>query len=215
MTPFDLTVLHITQKPTMLYGLKFFPSLEPHCSNDQDSPNWGWPIVETEVSDGNLKVVKDAIQTLGTGCMNIVEIGVHRNEGHGITNILIDTKPTGCRYLGIDVDDKSELDNLARDIYTLRANSHDKVSVRSKMRTLGMATIDLLMIDGWHSVHTCVNDWGYVDMLSPHGVVILHDTNAHPGCVALYEAVDDNLFVKTRHCTEPTDMGIATFWHRK
>jgi hypothetical protein len=215
MTPFDLTVLHITQKPTMLYGLKFFPSLEPHCSNDQDSPNWGWPTVETEVSDGNLKVVTDAIQKLGAGCTNVVEIGVHRNEGRSITNILMDTKPSECRYLGVDMADKRKLDNPARYIYTLRANSHDKVSVRSKMRTLGMKTIDLLMIDGWHSVHTCVNDWGYVDMLSPHGVVLLHDTNAHPGCVALYEAVDDNLFVKTRHCTELTDMGIATFWHRK
>ena len=111
MTPFEATIAHITQQPTMLYGLKFFPSLEPHCSNDQDAPNWGWPEVESEVSDANLTFVQDVLQRLGSQCMNILEIGVHRNEGRSMTNILMDLKPSGCQYLGIDVDDKSFLDN--------------------------------------------------------------------------------------------------------
>jgi len=42
-------------------------------------------------------------------------------------------------------------------------------------------------------------------------VVILHDTNAHPGCVALYHAVDESLFDKNRFCTEMNDMGISVF----
>jgi hypothetical protein len=215
MTPFEATIAHITQQPTMLYGLKFFPSLEPHCSNDQDAPNWGWPEVESEVSDANLTFVQDVLQRLGSQCMNILEIGVHRNEGRSMTNILMDLKPSGCQYLGIDVDDKSFLDNAKLGIHTIRANSHDKVAVRKKLRELSMTSIDLLMIDGWHSVHTCVNDWGYVDLLSNHGAVILHDTNAHPGCVALYHAVDEALFDKFRYCTELSDMGISVFWHKK
>ena len=78
-----------------------------------------------------------------------------------------------------------------------------------------MQNLDILMIDGWHSVHTCVNDWGYVDMLSDGGAVIVHDTNAHPGPIALFSAVDDNLFTKERFCSELNDMGIAVFWHKK
>jgi len=214
MNPFDLTIAHITPSPTMLYGLKFFPDLEPHCSNDQDTPNWGWPIDAVEISDCNLAVVNDVMRRLGNNCRNVMEIGVHRNEGRSITNVLMDTKPEGCQYLGIDIEDKSNLDNRKKGIHTLRANSHDKVAVRKKLRDIGMQSIDLLMIDGWHSVHTCVNDWGYVDLLSPHGVVILHDTNAHPGCVALYHAVDESLFDKNRFCTEMNDMGISVFWHK-
>ena len=215
MTPFDLTTQNITELPTMLYGLKFFPSLEPHCSNDQDTPAWGWPQTDIEISDCNLAVVKDVVKLLGNTCQNIMEIGVHRNLDRSITNILMNNKPRSCKYLGVDIDDKSHLDNPAENIFTLRANSHNKVQVRQKLRQLGMQNLDILMIDGWHSVHTCVNDWGYVDMLSDGGAVIVHDTNAHPGPIALFSAVDDNLFTKERFCSELNDMGIAVFWHKK
>jgi len=214
MTPFDITTAHIIQQPTVLYGLKYFPSLEPHCSNDQDAPNWGWPDGDVEISDCNLAVVADVLKKLGTSCDNIMEIGVHRNEDRSITKILMDNKPVGCKYLGVDIDDKSHLDNAALNIATIKANSHNKVAVRQKLRQLRMDKIDLLMIDGWHSVHTCVNDWGYVDLLSAHSAVILHDTNAHPGCIALYNAVDETLFDKFRYCIESSDMGISVFWHK-
>jgi hypothetical protein len=215
MTPFELTTDKITPLPTMLYGAKFFPSLEPHCSNDLDSPAWGWPQTDIEISDGNLAVVQSVLKNLGNKCQNIMEIGVHRNLERSITNILMRQKPRGCRYLGIDIDDKSHLDNPADNIFTVKANSHNKVLVRQKLRDLGMKTLDLLMIDGWHSVHTCMNDWGYVDILSNGGAVIVHDTNAHPGPVALFSAVDETLFSKQRFCTELDDMGIAVFWHKK
>jgi len=45
-------------------------------------------------------------------------------------------------------------------------------------------------------------------------VVMLHDTNTHPGCVALFEAVDENLWIKQRFCTD-NDFGIATFRKRQ
>ena len=215
MTPFDMTVQHITQLPTMLYGLKFFPSLEPHCSNDQDTPNWGWPDSNIEVSDCNLAVVQSVLNKLGNNCHSIMEIGVHRNLERSITNILMTQKPVSCQYLGVDIDDKSYLDNHSQNIFTLQANSHDKVAVRQKLRQLGMKNLDLIMIDGWHSVHTCVNDWGYVDLLTDTGAVIVHDTNTHPGPVSLCSAVDENLFKIERSCTETSDMGITVFWHRK
>lgn len=214
MTPFDKTVAHVSAEPTTLYGLKFCPTLEPHCSNDQDTPNWGWPIDAHEVSDCNLAVVDDVMRNLGINCMNIMEIGVHRNNDRSITNILMDSKLPDCRYLGIDIDDKRHLDNPTLNIHTLRTTSHDKVAVRQKLRQLGMNSIDILMIDGWHSVHTCVNDWGYVDLLSPHGVILLHDTNAHPGPIALFHAIDDSIFNKQLCCTDITDMGIAVCWRR-
>jgi hypothetical protein len=214
MTPFDLTTAHITQQPTTLYGLKYFPNLEPHCSNDQDLPNWGWPINALEISECNLSVVIDVLNKLDSRCQSIVEIGVHRNGSRSITQILMDHKPLDCKYLGIDIENKSYLDNPLKNIATIKANSHDKVRVRQKLHHLGIKTIDLLMIDGWHSVYTCVNDWGYTDMLSPYGAVVLHDTNTHPGCIALFNAVDDRLFDKVRYCTERNDMGISVFWHK-
>ena len=214
MTPFDQTISHITPRQTVIYGLKFFPNLEPHCSNDQDTPNWGWPT-GPEVSDCNLRVVENVLDRMGQRCRVIMEIGVHRNEGRSMTNILMDRRPQGSIYVGVDLDDKSYLNDPSSGVYTIRSNSHDQRAIRSRLESIGVNQIDILMIDGWHSVNTCVNDWCYVDLLSDHGAVILHDTNAHPGCVALYHAVDEAIFEKDRQCTDLSDMGITTFWHKR
>jgi hypothetical protein len=216
MTPFESTVAHISPQPTLVYGLKFFPSLEPHCSNDQDSPNWGWHEPEQEVTDCNLSVVTDVMQKMGVSNINsIMEIGVSRPNKNTITKILLGLKSQSCVYLGVDMEDKSFLDSEADHIHTIRSTSHDKVRVRGKLRNLGIKNIDLLIIDGWHSVNTCVNDWAYTDLLSDHGAVLLHDTNAHPGCIALYHAIDEEIFIKERFCTDHKDHGIAVFWHKK
>lgn len=212
MTPFDLTVQHITPEPTVVYGLKFFPNLEPHISNNQDAPGWGWHS-GPEVSDCNLSVVSSVISQLGDKCKAIMEIGVHRNQGRSMTNILMDARPKGSVYLGVDIDDKSYLDDPTTNTHTIKCNSHDQQSIRNKLRSIGVEKIDLLMIDGWHSVNTCVNDWCYTNILSDHGIVILHDTNAHPGCVALFYAVNETIFEKQRFCTDDSDMGIAIFRH--
>lgn len=212
MLPYDLAVKQITTRPTMIYGLKFLPSLEPHVSDNQDTPAWGWPT-GPEISDCNLDVVATALNKLGNKCQTILEIGVHRNQSRSITNILMDQRPQGSKYIGIDVDDKSYLNNEAQGIYTVKSNSHDQRRIRESLRQYNISTIDLLMIDGWHSVNTCINDWCYTDLLSDHGCVILHDTNAHPGSIALFHSVDEKLFAKTRYCTNMDDMGIAVFWH--
>lgn len=211
---FEQTVANITSRPTMVYGLRFFPNLEPIVDNNQDSPAFGWPS-GPEVSDCNLSVVSNVIKDLGDRCRVIMEIGVHRNDGRSMTNVLMDERPVGSVYVGIDLDDKGYLDDVSRGIYTLKANSHDQQRIRTRLLEIGVDKIDVLMIDGWHSVNTCVNDWCYTDLLSDHGVVILHDTNAHPGCVALFHAVDESLFRKERFCTDDADMGIATFWKKR
>lgn len=211
---FEKTVASITPKDTVIYGLKYFPSLEPIVSNDQDYPAFGGSS-GPELTDGNLEVVREVLSRMQDRCKVIMEIGVHRNGDRSLSHILINERPRGSIYLGVDLDDKSFLDDPYNATHTLVSNSHDQRRVRNKLVEIGASQIDILLIDGWHSVNTTVNDWCYVDLLSDHGVVILHDTNAHPGCVALFEAVDEDVFRKERHCISPDDMGIATFWHRR
>jgi predicted O-methyltransferase YrrM len=127
-----------------------------------------------------------------------------------MSNILMREKPIDSFYLGVDIDDRSYLDDASKNIWTVRADSNSQSTIRSFLADKQISQLDLLFIDGWHSVNTCVNDWSFTDMLAPKGVVLLHDTNAHPGCVALFDAVDENLFEKQRFCTE-YDNGIAVF----
>jgi len=207
--PFEDLAATIKPKTTDIWGLKFFPDLEPDTPNTQDHPNCGW-ISRQEVTDCNIEVVRNIVKDLGDRLKTVVEIGVNRNGERSMSRILMDERPKGSYYLGIDIEDKSYLDDPESNTWTIKCNSMEQDLIRNFMSGIGIKEIDLLFIDGDHSVNACVNDWRYSDMLSAHGIVILHDTNSHPGCVALFQAVDENLFDKERSCLED-DFGIAVF----
>jgi len=200
--------------PTDIPGLKYFPSLEPEVSNDQDAPLNDYWISALEVTDDNLEVVRRVVLELGTNLAAALEIGVNRNGDRSMSRIIMDQRPQFSYYMGIDIEDKSYLNDAAANTWTMQISSAERGAIADRLRELGIGDLDLIMIDGWHSVNMCVNDWQFTQRLSDHGVVILHDTNTHPGCVALYEAVDESLWIKERFCLE-NDFGIATFKKRK
>jgi len=197
----------INKLPTNVFGLKFFPSLEPHYSNDADGPYMNSHGCRP-ISDENLKVVTDIVLSMGDKLQSCMEIGVDHSNSKSLSKVLIETKPTNCFYLGIDLDDKSYLNNVDKNTFTLQCNSHDQSKVREFLSSKNIKKLDILFIDGWHSVNTTVNDWSYVDLLSDDGVVIVHDTNTHPGDIALCEAIDRDIFDVTR-CCFGNDAGIA------
>jgi len=43
---------------------------------------------------------------------------------------------------------------------------------------------------------------------------VMHDTNVHPGPVSVFEAINEDLFEKTRYCIEGPDWGIAVIRKR-
>ena len=206
----------ITKQPTDIAGLKYVPSLNPFCSDDRDHPvyvNW-YEMPRSEVSDCNLAVVQQAVTELGTNLLAALEIGVNRNGERSMSRIIMDQRPIGSFYLGVDIEDKSYLDDETANTWTIQCSSAERERVTNRMRERGVGLLDLILIDGWHSVNMCVNDWQFTERLTDHGIVMLHDTNWHPGCIALFEAVDESLWIKQRWCTED-DFGIATFRKRR
>jgi hypothetical protein len=195
------------------------PEDQPYLDDDRDwpmknlwgHPDNGWPSPPVEVSDENYVVSEEVVKSLGDRCKVIVEIGVNRNGDRSMTQAYLKNKSSDCIYFGIDMESKVFLNDTENNIHTITANSFEQDRIRTAMKEIGIEKIDILAIDGWHSVNTAINDWKYADMLSDHGVVVLHDTNTHPGPVLLFEAVDENLFDKQRHCTDYIDYGIATF----
>lgn len=211
MTPYDRTVSCVRKLPTLQMGLKWFPNLEPHVNNNQDLPAFGFPPNATEVSDCNHQVLENAISSLGDACGAILEIGVSRNGDRSFTRVIRDARPQGCKYVGVDMEPREGIHNPEANCWFLQTNSHNQSEVRGYLQNLGIEQLDLLMIDGWHSVNTTVNDWEYADLVRVGGLVVMHDTNAHPGPVAVFDAVDERVFEKHRYCTAENDMGIATF----
>lgn len=210
---YDKIIQLIKPRPTSIEGLRYFPDLEPEVDNNQDGPPFGWTAIQ-EISECNREIVKQAVEHLGTDLRAAMEIGVDRSNERSMSRIIMEQRPTGSFYLGIDINDKSYLNNAEDNTWTLQCNSHDQTTIRDFLASQNITQLDLLFIDGWHSVNTCVNDWRYTDLIRPGGIVLLHDSNGHPGCAALFDAVDDALYDKKRYCTEDTDFGISAFMRK-
>jgi cephalosporin hydroxylase len=199
----------ITKTNTNIFGLKFKPTLSPYFSDDSDYiPGQKTCCVEiTSRAFNKLSEITKETNFID-GC--IVEIGVFRNGDGSFTRAILNNKNKEKKYIGIDIDDRSYLNDINNNIYTLKCNSHDQSNIRKYLKLLNERNISLLMIDGWHSVNTAINDWMYSDLLTTGGVVVIHDSNSHPGPICLYEAIDENVFDKHKYFTEyDDDYGIA------
>lgn len=199
-------------------GLSYLPTLDPELSDTLDSYSrfsyLKFPPVEFSQRDA-LILLKE-LKRLGKNCRTILEIGVSRFNSTSSTKVIIDNKLQKTIYLGIDILDKSSVSNPSNNVYTIKKDSKNIGTVMNYLIEKGHSTIDLLIIDGDHSVEMAINDWKYTQYLSEHGVVIIHDTSVHPGPVVLYDAIDKNQFSKQRYfLTLIDDWGISVARKRK
>ena len=198
--------------PTDIYGLKHRPAL-PSFGDDTDwiNPSRGnWTI---HWSDANDKALREAWAQLDAPPKLIVEIGVHRPEandnGRSSTTTLLSLKDDECMYIGIDLHDRTFLNNLEKNIFTLACNSSNREEVYKLMDWYGHQTIDFFFVDGWHSINQCLRDWQYWEKMSPTGIMAFHDTNYHPGPVALLDAVDEKIFDIKLFNRDEDDAGVG------
>ena len=143
--------------------------------------------------------------------ITIVEIGVNRNAFENTsTSIFLNNKRNQDVYLGIDIEDKSSLDNKEKNVFTIRCPSQDFEKIYEKMMEIGIQEIDILMIDGWHSINQCYLEWElYTQFLASGGIVAMHDTNCHPGPYFLVDSIDTNLYDVYKHLWDIQDWGIS------
>jgi len=207
--------INVSEEKTDIFGMKFKPVMT-NFDNDQD---WA-PFTRerafspADVSDNDFDLVQEVSKKRMTHA--IVEIGISREgKNKSFTSAMLGVKPDSIKYLGIDMDDSSYLNNPDKNIYTLQENSFNQESVRAHLKQLGIEKISILFIDGWHSVNACINDWRYADLLSDDGIVIFHDTNWHPGPRVFVECIDEKLFKVERYFTDEDDFGVGIAYRIK
>ena len=168
-----------------------------------------------EFSDDNQRVLKeyflDFLNTTKKDRIVIVEIGVSRNayENTSVSVFLKNKRPQDI-YLGIDIDDKSFLNDPVNNVHTVQCPSQNMDIVLSKMGDLGIHEIDVFMIDGWHSINQCYLEWEtYTQILASKGMVAMHDTNFHPGPYFLVDSIDTNQYDVYKHLWDIQDWGIS------
>jgi len=161
-----------------------------------------------DMSPCNQQVLREALREVQPDL--IFEIGVGSKLLNSSTGVWIKEKSHFCYYIGMDKDNRSGFQNPASRVFTLKGDSGDTQPFQDLVSRLKIdLAIDVLFIDGHHSVTQCLKDWEYTRFLSSKGVVILHDTNYHPGPRALLESVDPSLYRVDRRCCDSSDWGIA------
>lgn len=200
---------NLTKKPSDIFGLTYIPSFEPNISDDLDiEKDTRMYNVSAEVSNNDRLLLEKILAEHKNNINFIVEIGIDRNGVYSFTRSFFEFKKPETVYLGIDIDDKSYLNEPNRNIFTLKCNSHDQSTIRNKIAEFNRP-IDLLFIDGWHSINTVVNDWKYANLLSKNGIVVFHDTNYHLGPRNVVDAIDRNLFEVSYFFENENDWGMA------
>lgn len=197
MLPIEQTneiISKITKHPTDIYGLKYRPSIEPHRSDNDDWYGEPQPVPAVHFSPLDHQALEYAYSKLPHEPKLIVEIGVDACGGVASTDTLLRIKPNDCFYVGIDVNSKTHLNSIEKSIFTLQTDSANHEELYKFMDWYGFEQIDFMFVDGWHSINQVLKEWRYWEKMIPNGVMAFHDTNYHPGPVALLDAIDTEMF---------------------
>ena len=145
-----------------------------------------------EIDPLELKIVKDICLEFIDRPINIMEIGVNRNDEDSFTQVLIKYKHPDSKYFGVDLDDKSYLN--AENVYTFKCSSFKYDKVVAELNRVGIDSLDLLLIDGDHRVGGTFTDWSYSVLVNKGGRILIHDVHTHDGPRKLMKLIDPELF---------------------
>ena len=154
-------------------------------------------------------------------CSAILEIGVSRNGPDSFTQVFLKNKKKETVYIGIDIEEKSHLNDVENNIYTIR-NSSSKIDDNMKRINeifeeckITRKEFDFIFIDGWHSINQCLLDWEYTKILGETAIVGLHDTAYHPGPKAFVAGLNTGIWhVEKNALSTPKDWGIGFAWKK-
>jgi hypothetical protein len=146
--------------------------------------------------------------------ITIVEIGVSgskyiNNITSNSTGILTSNKRQGDIYVGIDITPKSLWNDSTNNIFTIHSASEYVDSNIESLKKIGVSEIDLLVIDGWHSIEQLYSEWQYTKILSNVGIVLINSVNLFPGPYYLIKSIDNTKYDVYRYLSDVIDNGIC------
>lgn len=204
--------------PTEIPGLKWRPTLSP-AEDGADQLKFIGAYdngIYNPCSPCGKEVITETMNLLGDRLHCYLEIGVNAVQNCPLgtfTQHVFDTKPADMFYIGVDHAAIEGLTNPEKHIHCIQTNSSERKQVFDFMDKVGAPLIDILFIDGFHSVNQALDDWQYIERLSPYGYVLMHDASFHPGPWCLYDAVDEMFFNKEKLCMD-NDYGLARIWRK-
>jgi len=192
-----------------------FPEV-PQRTIEVSHPIYGYTITQSQC---NLNNIRDQYLRVKDRCKCILEIGVDFNSIRTemtSTRIFLDNKTDETIYIGVDIEDKSYLNNDSKNIFTLKQDSSDIQTVVDFIKSKGCDDIDFIFIDGWHSINQVMREWEYTKYLSDFGIVGFHDTSIHPGPNSFLKALNREKWdVIENACSDNlNDLGVGFAWKK-
>jgi len=192
----------------------------PDGQNNDDDGNQAKRIIRDhpshyphdEFSDCNRAALAEKFLSVKDRVTAILEIGVCRNGNNSSTYTFLNNKNDNTAYVGIDLNNKSFLNNQEKRIYTICGNSSNVDQNIETMKSHGITELDFIFIDGWHSINQVLIDWEYTKILSPNGIVAFHDVSEHPGPYLFTRNL--NLDVWNVDICCHNDWGIGFVWKK-
>ena len=188
--------------------------IRSHTSYDDmdgvDNPYGG---AKGEFTKENADALTEYFLKIRDNCSAILEIGVCRNDQESSTHCFLKNKKQETVYVGIDLDDKTFLNNAEQNVHTIQHTSFDLISNFESFKSLGIRQFDFIFIDGWHSINAVMLEWEYTHLLGPNGIVGFHDSNYHPGPKEFVDAINQEKWNVVKLC--PDDYGISFAWRKK
>ena len=100
-----------------------------------------------EFTADNRDLLKEYFLHVKDHCTAILEIGVCRNNQDSSTHVFLQNKNPNTIYVGIDLDDKSFLNNTEQNIHTIKGSSSSVEENLKKIKELGIEQFDFIFID--------------------------------------------------------------------
>lgn len=203
-----------------------FDSIIPSMQNWQSKYNQIYKKTRVyDFSEPHHEILRYILKT--NDIKTILEIGVADVKGgkedplwkNTSTCTIIDNKDKDCVYLGIDWGPREFVNDPENNVHHLNSDSRDIDKVKNYMTQLGIGEIDLLILDGHHSINNVLAEWEYTQWLSRYGIVVFHDTNYHPGPHLFINNLDTTKWNVTPDASalaniHTVDWGIGVAWRR-
>lgn len=179
-----------------------------HHYNDQ-----GYAVYPEEVTDCNRQSLLQQFMRVRNNAKAILEIGIGRNADKSFAYVFFNSKKKDTTYIGLDIDDRSFLNDTDKNIHTIRDDSSNYEQNLIRFGEIGVDKFDFIFIDGWHSINQVLRDWEYTNLLAEGGIVGFHDTSCHPGPNAFINSLDTKKWVVEKNMC-PNDWGIGFAWRK-
>jgi hypothetical protein len=171
---------------------------------------------DIELSTRTSEIIKTQLNSIlaKKNKINVVEIGVcavKNNDtiNNSTTGLFITNKRKQDFYIGIDIIRRNTWDDNENNVYTIHSPSEYFDENINKLNEMGVNEIDILMIDGWHSMEQLYKEWQYTRILSSVGVVIINSVNLYPGPYYICKSIDDTKYHIYRYLSDVKDNGIC------